>query len=297
MWATSFWLAELSAAEHHIERGITLYDREQHRSLAFLYGGHDAGTCCRLFSAWLHWLYGHPIHAAAASKGAMVLAELIAHPPTIAIALTWACALLYFERNVRETGHVARRLIDLPTERDLPPWRVAGTIFDGWTRMESGEAEAGIAQILEGLVAAATTGTLIPLQPLYMLVHADACWKLGRPEEGLRTTDETLAMTADRGERIWLSELHRLRGELLLMRAPSDHATAESSFREALAIARQQRAQAWELRAVTSLGRLLGRRGARDEARKILGDVYGRYTEGLDTTNLAAARALLAELS
>jgi class 3 adenylate cyclase len=51
MWATSFWLGELSAAEHHIERGITLYDREQHRSLAFLYGGHDAGTCCRSFSS------------------------------------------------------------------------------------------------------------------------------------------------------------------------------------------------------------------------------------------------------
>jgi class 3 adenylate cyclase/predicted ATPase len=297
MWATAFWLGELAAAEHHVERGITLYDREQHRSLAFLYGGHDAGTCCRWFSAWIHWLLGRPVQAAAASGAAMALAAQVAHPPTIAIALTWACALLYFERNARETGHLARRLIDLATERDLPPWRVAGTIFEGWVRAESGEGAAGIAQIREGLLAAATTGTLMPLQPLYMLVLADVCWKLGHVEEGVRATDETLAMMATRGERIWLSELHRLKGELLRMRAPSDHASAEASFREALAIARQQGAQAWELRAATSLGRLLGQCGGRDEARETLGEVYRRFTEGLDTANLSDARALLAELS
>jgi predicted ATPase len=81
------------------------------------------------------------------------------------------------------------------------------------------------------------------------------------------------------------------------MRAPSDHAAAESSFREALAVARQQGAQAWELRAATSLGRLLGRGGRRDEARQTLGDIYGRFTEGLATANLTDAKALLTELS
>jgi len=297
MWATSFWLGELPAAEHHIQQGISLYDREQHRSLAFLYGGHDAGTCCRCFSAWTHWLFGRPLQAVAASEAAIALAEQIAHPPTIAIGLTWACTLLYFERNARATGHLARRLIDLAAERDLPPWRVAGTIFDGWTRAESGDGPAGIAQIREGLLAAKTTGTLMPLEPLYMLVLTDACWRLGQAEEGLRAIDEALAMMAAMGEQIWLSELHRLKGELLLMRAPSDHASAEGAFREALAIAHQQGAQAWELRAAASLGRVLGRRGRRDEARQILGDVYGRFTEGLDTANLTEARALLAELS
>ena len=81
------------------------------------------------------------------------------------------------------------------------------------------------------------------------------------------------------------------------MRAPSEHAAAEGSFREAFAVARQQGAQAWELRAATSLGRLLGQRGRRDEARQTLGHVYDRFTEGLDTANLTEARALLGELS
>jgi predicted ATPase len=233
----------------------------------------------------------------AASEASIALAEQIAHPPTIAIALTWACALRYFERNARETGYVARRLIRLATERDLPPWRVAGTIFDGWSRGEAGEGMAGIAQIREGLLAAKTTGTLMPLEPLYLLVLTDACRKFGKAEEGLGATDEALRMMAEMGERIWLSEFHRLKGELLLMRAPSDHAAAEGSFREALAIARGQGAHVWQLRAATSLGRLLGQRGRRDEARQILGDVSGRFAEGLDTADLVNATALLAELS
>jgi predicted ATPase len=297
MWASSFWLGELSAAEQHSERGLMLYDRQQHRSLAFQYGGHDAGTCCRWFSAWIHCLCGRPVQATATIEDAVVLAEQLAHPPTTAIALTWVCALHYFERKAQETAHIARRLIDLATERDLPPWRAAGIIFDGWTRAEAGEGRAGIAQIREGLVAAAATGTLIPLKPLYMLVLVDACWKLGQVDEGLLAVDETLDMIAELGARVWLSELHRLKGELILMRAPADHTEAEDAFREALAIARQQGALAWDLRAATSLGRLLGQRGRRDEARQILGDVYGRFTEGVDTVDLAEARALLAELA
>jgi predicted ATPase len=297
MWATSFWLGELTAVQKHAERGMTLYDPEQHRSLAFLYGGHDPGVCCRWFAAWNFWLFGYSVRAHGACDDAITLAERIAHPPTIAIALAGACALWYFERNARETAHVARRLIDLAAERDLPSWRVAGTIFDGWTIAEAGEGPAGVAQIREGLLAARTTGTLLPLEPLYMLVLTDTHRKVGQAEEGLRATDEALAMMATMGVRIWLSEFYRLKGELLLMRAPSDHASAEDSFREALAVAHKQGAQAWELRAAISLGRLLGRCGRRDEARETLGGVYGRFTEGFDTANLSDARALLAELS
>jgi class 3 adenylate cyclase/predicted ATPase len=297
MWATSFWIGELSAAEQHIERGISLYDREQHRSLAFLYGGHDAGACCRYFSMLTQWLLGRPIRAGAARDAAITLAEEIAHPTSLAQALTWACALLYFERDAPATGHLARRLIDLATERELPPWLVAGMIFDGWSRAETGDGAAGIARIREGLSAAKTTGTLMPLGPLYTMIFADACLKLGQADDGLRATDDALAMMRTTGVRVWESELHRLKGELLLVRAPADAGAAEACFREALAIARQQGAQGWELRAAMSLGRLLRRHGRRDEARQALTAVYERFTEGLESANLLEARALLAELS
>jgi len=297
MWETSFWLGELSAAEHHIRQRISLYDPEQHRPLAFLYGGHDPGVCCRQFSIWAHWLSGRPIQAGTASQAAIGLAEQLAHPPSLAQALTWTCVLLFFERNGPAAGYLARRLVDLATERELPAWRAAGMIIDGWSRSEGGDGGAGIEQIREGLVAARKTGTLMPLEPLYLMFLVDSCVRHGRAEEGLRATDDALAlMTAGRVQ-IWRSEFHRLKGELGLSGPSADPRTAERLFRQALEIARQQRIPAWELRAATSLGRLLGGSDRRDEARQTLGDVLGRFTEGLDTANLTEARAVLSELS
>ena len=295
MWATSFWLGDLRAAEHHIERGIGLYDPGAHRSLAFLYGGHDPGVCCRQFSIWTEWLRGRPERARASSDAAMALAEQLAHPSSMAQAMVWTCGRLHFERNAPETGGLARRLIGLAAEWDLPPWRVAGLVFEGWSRAQLGDVSAGIAEIQEGLIGAKAPGSLMPLEPLYLLVLAAACLAHDRIEEGIRATDDALAMIAVGGGRVWLGELLRLKGELLLMRGPAEPAPVDRLFREALATAREQRAHGWELRAATSLGRLLTRGGRRDEARQAVGEVYARFTEGLDTPDLADARALLAE--
>jgi predicted ATPase len=297
MWATSFLLGELATARAHTDQGIALYDREQHRSLAFLYGGHDPGACCQSLSAWVLWLAGMPVQAVAAAEAAIALANQLAHPPTTAIGLTWACGLFYLERDVGATGHHARQLIDLSTEQDLPAWRAAGLVFDGWARAEAGERLTGVTQIQEGIAASKTTGTLLGLVPLYMLALVDALLKCGQAVEGLSAVDETLASMATSGVRVFHSEFHRLRGELLLARSPSDHAEAEACFRQAVDVARHQGAHGWELRAATSLGRLLGRQGRRDEARQMLVVVYDRFTEGLDTADLREAKAMLEELS
>ena len=149
----------------------------------------------------------------------------------------------------------------------------------------------------EGVAASKTTGTLLSLAPLYMLALADALLRSGQAVEGLTAVDETLASMATSRVRVFHSEFHRLRGELLLARSPSDHAEAETCFRQAVDVARHQAAHGWELRAATSLGRLLGRQGKRDDARQTLADVYDRFTEGLDTADLREAKAMLEELS
>jgi len=295
LWATSFWSGDLAGAEHHVERGLSLYDREQHRSLAFLYGGHDAGVCGHHFAIWTHWLLGRPRRAAAAREATIDLAEQLAHPPSLAQALTWMCGLLYFERDAPPTLHVARRLIAHATERELPAWRVGGMIFEGWSRVHTGDGDAGMAQIREGLRLSQTTGTLMPVEPLYKALSIDACLTLGLADEGLRTVDEMVA-TIDPALQMWHSDFQRLRGELLLIRNPSDHAAAEACFREALTIARKQGAVGWELRAAMSLARLQRGHARRDEGRQVLAAVYSRYTEGLDTTILRDAKRLLEEL-
>ena len=99
------------------------------------------------------------------------------------------------------------------------------------------------------------------------------------------------------GERVHEAEIHRLKGELLLQQSPDNSAEAETSFHQAITIAQNQSAKSWELRAATSLARLWWQQGKRDEARELLGDVYGWFTEGFDTADLKDAKALLDELN
>jgi predicted ATPase len=92
------------------------------------------------------------------------------------------------------------------------------------------------------------------------------------------------------------AEIHRTAGEIALMSPERDAAKAEAHFEHALAVARQQQAKSWELRAATSMARLWSDQGKRDEARQLLAPVYGWFTEGFDTLDLKEAKALLAEL-
>jgi predicted ATPase len=99
------------------------------------------------------------------------------------------------------------------------------------------------------------------------------------------------------GTALLRGELNRLEGELVLASAAPDENGAEASFRKAIALARRRDAKPWELRAATSLARLLARQGRREEARGLLAPIYGWFTEGFDTADLKAAKALLAELA
>jgi predicted ATPase len=126
---------------------------------------------------------------------------------------------------------------------------------------------------------------------------AEAHGKAGQAEEGLALLDEAQGLVAKTGERTAEAEVHRVKGELLLARSPSDPTQAEVSFREALEVARRQSAKSFELRAATSLARLWQRQGKRDEARDLLAPVYAWFTEGFDTKDLRDAKALLEELA
>ena len=109
-------------------------------------------------------------------------------------------------------------------------------------------------------------------------------------------------MVEEMDERYFEAELYRLRGELLLMQGDDVEAEAslhqaESCFQHAIEVARHQQAKSWELRATTSLARLWQKQGRVDEARQMLAEIYGWFTEGFDTPDLKEARTLLDELT
>jgi predicted ATPase len=318
---TLFWLGEFAAAREHAEQGIALYDPQQHRSLAFLYGGYDPGVGCLCKAALNLWHLGYPDQALQRSHEALTLAQELAHPHSLAIALNWAVWVYQFRREEQRAQERAEAMIALSAEQGFALRLAGGMILRGWALVAQGHQEEGIAQIRHGMAAWWATGsTLTRLSFLGLL--AEAYGRTGQIEEGLNVLAEALAAAHSTGERYCEADLYRLKGEFLLRQAeqgasrtapPATESLAEGEqgaatdvqplrieaetcLCHALDIARQQQAKSLELRAAMSLARLWQQQGKRAAACELLAPVYSWFTEGFDTVDLQEAKALLDQL-
>jgi predicted ATPase len=182
----------------------------------------------------------------------------------------------------------------LSTEQHMAFFLSHGTILRGWALVEQGQGKEGMDQIRQGLAAYRATGAEVEW-PYWFALLAEAYGKAGQAEEGLSVLAEALVEVHKNEWRFCEAELHRLRGELLLLSA--DNEAAEACFHQALDIACRQQAKSLELRAAMSLVRLWQRQGKRTEARELLAPIYGWFTEGFDTIDLQEAKALLDTLA
>jgi predicted ATPase len=177
----------------------------------------------------------------------------------------------------------------------FPTLSALAIALHGAALIAQGRYEEGIAGVRRGISAWRATGGTPHL--LYLCVLASGLGRIGRPQQGLEVVDEGFASVAKTGQQITSPSLHHVKGQLLLVQNPLDVAEAERCFRIAIEIARRQSARIVELRATRSLTRLLAKQGRRDEARVLLSEIYGWFTEGFDTADLRDAKALLDELS
>lgn len=302
--STLFFQGELASAQKYVEQGIALYDREQHSSLAFLYGA-DPGVVCRLYLGWLLWFRGYPDQALTEIHDALNLARELRHPFTLAFALGVSAMGHQLRRDREAVRELAEEAIALCTEQRIAQWLALGNIQGGWVLSERGRGEEGTARIHEGLAAWERTGADL-VRPYYLSLLAEAYGKVGKVEEGLPLLGEALTAVDRNGERWWEAELYRLKGELLLrqgveeVRSPQSGvqqlSEAEGNLRHAIQIARRQGAKSLELRAVMSLSRLWQKLGKKREARQMLVKVYSWFTEGFDDPDIKEARQLLEEL-
>jgi tetratricopeptide (TPR) repeat protein len=156
---------------------------------------------------------------------------------------------------------------------------------------EQGRTDEGIALIRAGLDSLATLGTRSGL-PRFFIALSEAQTRAGQIEEALATIEQALSAVGE--QQTFLPYVLWRRGELHLKRG--DEALAGRDFRETIAAARRIGSKAYELRATTSLARLLDKQGKRAEARAMLAEIYGWFTEGFDTADLKDAKALLDQL-
>jgi class 3 adenylate cyclase/predicted ATPase/ABC-type transport system involved in cytochrome c biogenesis ATPase subunit len=287
-------LGELVATRAHMEHVIALYDPHQHRSLALRYG-QDPAVTARAWGALAVWLLGYPDTALKRIEEARQLASEIGHPPSVAYALGWAAVLHRFRREYASALEQAEAVIALSVERNFAIYSAWGTTVKGWALSNTGRTAEGCELVRNGLSGLRATGLRGAL-PQQLALLAETLALGGQASEGLRTLEEALSMVEDGGERNFEAELYRLKGELLLQQSAGSTAQAETDFRKAISVAREQQAKSLELRAAMSLARLWRYNGKRTEARDLLAPVYNWFTEGFDTGDLKDAKALLDEL-
>ena len=293
--ATLLVLGATASAHTHFAQSIALYDPQQHRAYAFLYG-EDNGVVCRSHDSCVLWRLGYPDQGLVRADEAVTLAQQLAHPFSLGFALAVGAMFHQLRRERPAVQEHAEAAISLATEQGFPYWRAFGSILRGWTLAHQGQTQEGLAQIQQGLTAWHATGAEV-FRPYFLAVLAEAHGIMGQPEAGLTVLTEALTLADNTGERWYEPDLYRLEGELLLQQSADHHAAAQACFQHALAVARAQQAKSFELRAATSLCRLWQRQGQGAAARELLAPIYGWFTEGFDTADLQEAKALLGELT
>jgi predicted ATPase/MoxR-like ATPase len=282
-------VGSFASARFHLESVQALYDPIAHRSL-----GHETGIFpnvnAEAYLGLVLFILGFPDQGSARSSGAIAEARALAHAPSLALTLGIGTIMLSLAGDSAALKERADQLVAVATEQGFPIWRGHGTMHQGWLNVENGQVAAGISLLRDGSDARRADGEGMWL-PHYLALLARARETAAQNQEALGIFDETLQLVEKTRVRWLAAELHRHKGDMLLREGQSD--AAQAAYITALAIAVEQGARFWELRAATSLARLRCQQDRRAEAHDILAPVYDWFTEGFATPDLKNAKALL----
>jgi predicted ATPase len=260
------------------------------RTASYRYDVVDLWITSRSYLGWVLWLRGYPDAALAQTQQALTNARGLDHPFSMTLAYSFASWLYQFRHDVDAAAVASDQAITLSKERGYAFWIGWAQVKRGWVLAERGQLDQAIVDLTTGLKAWRAQGSELGAS-YYLTLLAEVYGKIGRPDEGLETLAEALQFAERRGEGFWLPEIHRLHGELLLLRHAD--AEAEACFQQALEVSRRLEAKSLELRAATSLARLWFKQGKAEPARTLLMAIVGWFTEGLDSHDMKQAKAVL----
>jgi predicted ATPase len=206
-----------------------------------------------------------------------------------------AAMLCMFLRDPAGVEEHTNASITIATEYAIPFTLSLASIMRGWALGMQGRRGQGVAEMREAIASAKEAGYAQRPRWFPFIAELEATSK--GPEAGLKTLSDGFALLEITEERFYEAELHRVKGELLLMQSDSNAVQAESCFEDALEVARKQGAKSLELRATMSLARLLAKQGKHYEAGTTLSEIYGWFTEGFNTADLKEAKTLLEEFA
>ena len=295
MGISLLWTGEVAGARWHLDQAVTLYQPPEHRPFATRFG-HDPGVAGLSYRAFALWLLGHPKAALEDADKAVESAREIGQAATLMYALSNAAWPHIYCGNYKAAMAWVQELLPLAQEKDAAYWMAFALINQGCLWALTGNLLNGVSMLTSGIAAFRSTGANI-WTPLFLSRLAQAHGELGNVQEATRCIGEAIQAVEKTKERWCEADIRRIAGEIALISSERDQAEAEAYFERALAVARQQQAKSWELRAAVSMARLWRSQGKPQQARQLLAPVYGWFTEGFDTRDLKEAKALLEELA
>lgn len=285
------YLGDLTGARHQFLQVIEHYREEGGRGVA-----DDPGVNSRIFAGHNEWHLGYPDRGVRYAEEATSMARRRNNPALLAFALSAGSYAHELRGDFERSLKAGEEAVNLATESQFPLLKAVGKIRIGRARAQMGEAVAGVEQIREALSEFNVLKFYLA-RASFLVYLSEAQALAGAISDAVVTVEQALQFNPD--ELVYRSNILCLRAELNLKSAHGRGANfefAERDFREAIEVARRIVAKSPELRATMSLSRLLRETNRRNEARAMLADIYGWFTEGFDTTDLKDAKALLEEL-
>jgi class 3 adenylate cyclase/predicted ATPase len=281
---------EFEEARTHLDQAVALYVPAQHRPLATRFS-QDIGVSALAFRSWTLWHLGYPEAALTDVEKLLAQARDLQVPTLIYALFHVAVPEILCGKLAEAEGHIGE-LMALVEKHGLLFWKSLGLFLQGWCLADSGRGVEAARTLHAGFDTYASTGSTL-FTPIFLCMLAKAYAQQGRPKEANDTVKEALAAVERTNERWAEAELHRIAGELLGSSSNAALEDAEGRFRNSIAIARRQKARSYELRAATSLARVLLKLDGRKQAHEVLASVYSQFTEGFGTRDLKEAKALL----
>ena len=285
---------DLVDGKEHYDRALAIYDPAEHPPLTTR-SGRDVGVTLLSFRSSCVWQLGYPAASRNDAERAVKNAREIGHVTTLMYALVCAHSSHVYCGDYAAANAQVDELIALADERGAPYWKATGTAMRGRIFALDRKSLGCSSGDHLGITSLRSTGASL-YEPDYLWHLAIAYAELGQPDDARRCIDDAIDKVERSKEKWCEAEVNRVAGEVALKSLAPDTEKAEKYFDRALAVARQQQAKSWELRAAMSMARLWRDQGKRQQARDLLAPVYGWFTEGFDTLDLKEAKALLDEL-
>ena len=283
-------LGRIAEAHHHLQQMVDFYEPARHGWLAFAFGT-DPGVTALAWSSWTLWFLGYPDQADEEARQTIDLARQQNHSPTLAFALAVAGVVFQQIRGeFEETIPTIDELEALAGREHLAQFEAFALVYRGYSEGKLGDPQDGIARIRQGLADLEGIGT-DAYRANFLVNLADLCVATGELQEAQSMLEAAQELIDRTGERFVQPTLHLATGQVRL--AARDHIGAETAFEAASQIARTQGNRMLELRAAIALSELRQGQVRADEPLEQLRSVYEWFTEGFDTPDLVAARALL----